>query len=138
MKSSGFDAKEEPGRGIEQMGLFPGLAQRDANDAADRADQARRASWRELWGWEGPTVGGYGRIATIAPVCEDGRTLYAYTEIVRFIEERAGGVWLAEIAMGLVRGVPWPKDGRRVLLHLREIDPPYFTSADTHMRASHV
>ena len=83
----------------------------------------RQQHWDSL-GYEGPAPGRYCDIHTLIVPLETGGTIYAYTEQCKLIEKRDDGRWVAEIAMGIVHGHKWSKDGTRVLLSEDEIWPP--------------
>ena len=96
----------------------------------EAAEEFQRSAWRNCWGWEGPKAGEYCEIGSCVVPTEHGGTVYAYTEQVRLIEERADGTWLGEIDMGVKqwwgkeKPFRWPKDGTRVILGIRDIWPP--------------
>lgn len=121
--NSDLGAKEGPGDTGAQLGLFPELQQRDASDRAEVRDRLMRESWERLFGWEGPTVGGFAQVNSCVVPREDGAPLYAYMERVRFVEQRDAHHWIAEIAMGEVRGAPWPKNGIRLVLRESDMWP---------------
>ncbi len=99
-------------------------------DEAERAVLERKKAeqdhieWWKRFDWSGPTVGSLCEVGVCIADTPDGGRLYCYWEQCRLIEQLPDGRWLAEIAEGIVHGEPWPKDGRRVVLSVLEIDPP--------------
>lgn len=104
------------------------------------------ASWGYCWGWTGPEVGQPCEIHTVGTLLADpspdqfkgSKTIYAYMERCILLDHRNDGTWLAEIAMGEIRGVPWHKDGIRVILEITDIWPPtrdirWQRKAETHI-----
>jgi hypothetical protein len=109
----------------EQLTMFIADLDRDAAQEAQLArEEAQRRHWRVCWGWTGPSVGQPCSIDSITVERESGGFFYAYMERCMILEKRPDGRWLAEIAMGLVWGKPWPKDGTRILLSTCDIWPP--------------
>lgn len=105
---------------MDAIDLF---AEQEAAERDARREHILLHSWR-TWGWNGPTVGGLCEVGMPIVATPDGPSLYCYMEQARLLEQRADGMWLAVIEMGNVRGEPWFKDGRHVLLRRDEIAPP--------------
>lgn len=112
------------------FGFVAEEAKRQEDTRKTEYELRHRHSWRVCWNWDGPTAGGACDIhtccVTLAEPVEGNtlRTIYAYIERCILLEERPDGTWLAEIAMGIVHGKPWHKDGTRVLLKTTDIWPP--------------
>jgi hypothetical protein len=81
--------------------------------------------WWSAWGWDGPEVGGYIEVGDITARKADGDGhVFCYMEQCKVIEAQADGSFLAEICMGLINGVPWHKDGTRIILERDQISAP--------------
>jgi hypothetical protein len=109
---------------METLDLFVADAIVRRGEAAEAREASHRRSWKVCWGWDGPVAGETASISSVFAQCVDGRTIYAYTEKVRLVEQQADGRWLAVINMGEVRGKAWWKDGTQVLLGILDIWPP--------------
>lgn len=97
--------------------------ERDAHRLKVEADQIK--AWKDCWNWDGPKVGGSCEINSCGGTeLEGGGTTYAYMENCTILEELPDNRWLCCIAMGLVDGKPWRKNGTRVILGIRDIWPP--------------
>ena len=88
------------------------------------AEEEHRHMWEICWGWDGPQIGQPCEIDSCVVPKENGESLYCYMERCIVLEQLKDGRYLAEIAMGIVHGQPWSKDGTRVVLGVRDIWPP--------------
>ena len=68
-----------------------------------KAEEFQRDAWRNCWGWAGPKAGEHCEIDSCVVPTEHGETVYAYTEQVRLIDERADGTWLGEMRVTIDR-----------------------------------
>ena len=73
------------------------FADQERADRIRRHNASKRESWMVCWGWPGPEIGELGQVGQCVVKREDGESIYAYCELVRFIERRPDGKWLAEI-----------------------------------------
>ncbi|APG24091.1 hypothetical protein [Syntrophotalea acetylenica] len=109
-----------------QLGLFETTtAPQDKGSAIAR----HKHLWRVCWGWDGPAVGGYCEVNQLCadlatPAAGGPSCIYAYMERCKILQQLDDDHWLCEIAMGIVHGQPWDKDGTRVILDTLNIWPP--------------